>query len=357
MPDITQLDRNFAPTETAHGLHWYDVRMPGIEGQGWTDTCHPFDRLPARAQSVVRDPVWQLSHHAAGLAVRFRTDATAISAQWDLRQAALAMDHMPATGVSGLDLYAWDDGAWQWTGVGRTVASRGVNQVAQLAEGLKPGVRTYRLYLPLYNGVDRVSLGLPPGSTLLADRPSGRPLCFYGTSITQGGCASRPGMAYPAILGRWLDCATINLGFSGNGSMDLELAPLLAELDPSAYVLDALPNMSAAQVTERVERFVGVLRAAHPSTPVVLVENIVYQRARMQLPGTGGHVSKNEALRAAWQRMQAAGVPHLHYVPGEALLGDDGEATVDGVHPTDLGFLRMARTLLPVLRPLVGPAG
>lgn len=354
MSDIRQLDRNFAPVAVADGLHWYDALQLGVEGRGWTDTECPFDRLPARARGVVRDPVWQLSRHSAGLAVRFRTDATALSARWTLRNPSLAMDHMPATGVSGLDLYAHDGRVWRWGGVGRTVDARGLNQSNVLAEGLAEGVRTFLLYLPLYNGVERVEIGVPAGCTVAAAAvPCPRPVCVYGTSIVQGGCASRPGMAYPAILGRRLNRTFINLGFSGNGPMDLEMAPFLAELDPAAFVLDALPNMSAEMVTERVERFVGILRAARPRVPIVLVENIVYQRAPLVPPARRGHVAKNDALRAAFGRLRAAGVPHLHYVPGDALLGDDGEATVDGTHPTDVGFLRMAQALAPVIEPLL----
>jgi lysophospholipase L1-like esterase len=175
---------------------------------------------------------------------------------------------------------------------------------------------------------------------------------FYGTSIVQGGCAARSGMAYPAILGRWLDVTTINLGFSGNGPMDLELAPLLAELDASVYVLDSLPNMDADLVAQRAVPFVETLRRrARPGTPIVLVENIIYQFA-LNLDSPERR-QKNDRLRDAHQRLIAAGVKDLHYIPEDDLLGDDWEATVDGTHPTDVGFLRMAEAILPTLKPLV----
>src|SRR5262249_28093654 len=177
---------------------------------------------------------------------RFRSDATEVHARWTLTGKNLAMNHMPATGVSGLDLYAKSpQGKWQWLGVGRPTAQ---TNTGVLAKGLPAsGTRELLLYLPLYNGVSSVEIGLPKAAKLSkAALPAYRkPIVFYGTSITQGGCASRPGMVHTAILGRRLDWPVINLGFSGNGKMEVELAHLLAEIDAGAYVLDCLPNLGA----------------------------------------------------------------------------------------------------------------
>ncbi len=185
---------------------------------------------------------------------------------------------MPATGVSGLDLYVRQpDGTWHWLANGRPAQQ---TNTATLVSGLAPAEREYLLYLPLYNGVSSVELAVPAGKSLAKApaRPAdhAKPILFYGTSITQGGCASRPGMVHTAILGRRFDRTAINLGFSGNGKMEPELAGLLAELDPAVYVLDCLPNMKAALVTERVEPFEKTLRAARPTTPIVLVEDRFY---------------------------------------------------------------------------------
>ena len=153
---------------------------------------------------------------------------------------------------------------------------------ATLASGLPEGRREYLLYMPLYNGVSSVEIGIPADRTIARPAPRAedrrKPIVFYGTSITQGGCASRPGMVHTAILGRRLDRPVINLGFSGNGVMEPEIATLLAELDPAVYVLDCLPNMTAAQVEQRVEPFVRTLRKAHPSTPIVLAEDRTVQQ-------------------------------------------------------------------------------
>jgi hypothetical protein len=334
------------------GLLWYDVRLIGLEGQGWKLMQSPFDRLPARAEKLVRPEVWNLSRHATGLVVRFRTDATTLSARWTLTGKRLEMNHMPATGVSGLDLYVRaPSGRWQWLGVGRPT---GQTSTALLVRGLPSAeMREYLLYLPLYNGVSRVEIGLPRESKLhkAPARPAHKkPIVFYGTSIVQGGCASRPGMVHTAILGRRFDWPVINLGFSGNGRVEPEVARLLAEIDASVYVLDCLPNINAAEVAKRTEPFVKLLRAARPETPIILMEDRSYANSTI-LPGPRArNEASRKALYAAWHKMNSEGVASLHYLEGARLLGEDGEGTVDSSHPTDLGFFRQADAMEGLLR-------
>ena len=310
------VDPSTAKVDPDTGVHWYDVRPLGIEGQGWADTKAPFDRLPAKAEKTARPPVWGLSRHSTGLCVRFLTDATAIHARWTVTNKNLAMPHMPATGVSGLDLYVKGAaGKWQWVANGRPSAE---TTTAQLATGLAAGEKEYLLYLPLYNGVSSVEIGLPKGGTLKkADaRPAGaeKPLVFYGTSITQGGCASRPGMVHTAILGRSLDRPVINLGFSGNGTLDPDIATLLGELDASVFVLDCLPNLNPQQVAERTEPFVTALRKAKPTTPILLVEDRSYANAPV-LPALA---KRNADSRAAYKKAFDALVQEGYQLQGRA---------------------------------------
>lgn len=339
----------------AESLVWMDIRKLGLEGQGWRETKAPFDRLPARAEGKVRDAVWSLSRHSAGLHVRFITDATNIHARWAVTSPNLAMPHMAATGVSGLDLYVkTGKGDWRWLAVGKP--DKQTNNVA-LISNLPPGTREYLLYLPLYNGTHFVEIGVATDATLkkagLWGATPVKPMLFYGTSILHGACASRPGMVHSAILGRRFNMPHINLGFSGNGKMEPELAGLLAELDPSVYVLDCLPNMTASEVTERVEPFVHTLRKAHPRTPIVLVEDRTYADSFLVASKRRRNDSSREALKAAYDRLRLAGVKDLHYLKGANLLGDDGEGTVDSSHPNDLGFMRQADAHASVLGPIL----
>jgi hypothetical protein len=252
---------------------------------------------------------------------------------------------MPATGVSGVDLYSKDQsGRWYFVANGRPAA------VTNTAKFSPPAGQPCLLYLPLYNGVTSVEIGIPQGSSLSGADPAvskqRKPIVIYGTSITHGGCASRPGMAFPAIMGRKLDTPVINLGFSGSGKMEPAMAELLAELDPSVYVLDCLWNMSADLVSTRIEPFVKTLRAARPDTPIVLAEDC---SVRNVCPTEKGRI-----LRTIHQKLTAEGVKNLHFLSNEGMLGDDTEATVDGCHPNDLGMMRQADVFAKALAPLLG---
>jgi len=329
-------------------LLWRDVRELRLEGQGWTDTTAPFDRLPARAAELVRPVVWDLSRQSAGLCARFVSDSPHVMVRWTLTSDRLALPHMPATGVSGLDLYARVEDGLRWVGTARP--RHFPTNVDILADRLDEGRREYALYLPLYNGVRSVELGVPPGCELEpAPARAERPVVFYGTSITQGGSASRPGMAHTAILGRWLERPVINLGFSGSGTMDVELAQLMGELDAALFVVDCLPNMDEEEVRERLRPFVRTLRAARPDAPILLVEDRTYANAFLGAGLRERQRASRAALREGYEALRAEGLTGLFYLAGAELLGDDGEATVDGSHPTDLGFVRQARAFLPVL--------
>lgn len=352
------IDRSQAQADPEGALLWYDARLLGVEGQGWTETKAPFDRLPAKAEGVVRSPVWNLSRHSAGLACRFVTDAPEIQARWTLTSDRLGLPHMPATGVSGLDLYVrQDNGRWHWLAVGR---AREKTNSAKLVGDLPDGKREYLLYFPLYNGVSSVEIGLPKDASLEKaperDKRHRKPIVFYGTSITQGGCASRPGMVHTAILGRRFERPVINLGFSGNGKMDPEFGELLGELDAAIIVIDCLPNMQSDQVADRTVPLVKKIREAQPDTPIVLAEDRTLAYAFLVDWARERHIARRQALREGFETLKAEGVGGLHYLPGETQLGSDGEDTVDGSHPTDLGFMRMADAFEEVLGPLLDEA-
>jgi lysophospholipase L1-like esterase len=344
----------FSFDETS-SLQWADVRDWGVEGRGFSDTESYFDRLPGRAKGVVRNDVWSLSRHSAGMMVHFRTDATEIHVDYGVTSSNLAMPHMPATGVSGLDLYAKDsDGRSKWVTV---LAPKTQQSKQKLISGLAPGERDYSIYLPLYNGTEFLKIGVPDGAKFQPIAPrAAKPIVFYGTSITHGACASRPGMPHPAILGRRLDVPVINLGFSGNGRMEAEVGQFLIELDPSVYVIDCLPNMTADEVTARTQALVKQLRAAHPRTPIVLVEDRSYAGSWLITSQRNRNEASRKAFKAEYQKLLDAGLEGLSYIHGETLLGDDRDDTTDGSHPSDLGFQRHADAFEPVLRQVLASA-
>lgn len=329
---------------------WHDVTQWGVEGRGWGDQERKrwFDRLPAKADGKVTPAVWGLSRDSAGMMVRFRTDAKAIYARYELMKANLAMPAMPATGVSGLDLYARDaKGQWRWVACPKPSQQK---VEAVIIEGLAPGEHEFAAYLPLYNGIEKLEIGVPKDAKFEGQAPREKPVVFYGTSITHGANASRPGMVHTAILGRRLDRPVMNLGFSGNGRMDAAVGDLLNELDPAAIVIDCLPNMGPADVTAKCEPLVKQLRTKHTDIPIILVEDRRYTNSWITPAKAKFHDDNHAALKAAYEKLQAAGVKNLHYIGGDELYGTDAEGANDASHATDLGFMRQADIFEPVLR-------
>lgn len=325
---------------------WHDGTRLTLEGKAFSDTESFYDRLPARAKTTVPAPVWNLSHNSAGLALHFVTDSSSFKIRWVVRSANLAMPHMPATGVSGVDVYRRTPDGWRFVKNGKPTALTN-----EIAVALEPNAECL-VYLPLYNGTAQIEVGLPAGRSLSAPpvRPSGvtKPAVFYGTSITQGGCASRPGLAFTAIAGRLADVPVVNLGFSGNGRMELALCDLIAEIDAAVYVLDCLWNMSDEQVKERAEPFVRQLRAKRPDTPILLSEDC---NTFEQAP-----TAKARILRSVYDKLKAEDPvrwKHLHYLEAKEMLGHDSEGTVDGCHPNDLGMMRMGEHFGQAIKPLV----
>jgi hypothetical protein len=343
--------------EDEEQLDWYNVSPAYAMGRGWTETEQPFDRLPAQARAIVRNAVWELSRHSAGIYVDVVTDASSLSARWTLTSERLAMPHMPATGVSGIDLYLHRRGRWHFVGVGRP--NEYPTNIAQLVAGLESLETQYRLYFPLYNGVSSIEIGVPQGSSFrFTPIPSEKiaPVVVYGTSITQGGCASRPGMSYPAILGRRLNIPVINLGFSGNGKTEPEMARILSELKASAFVLDPLPNLFPEQVHERLPEFIDILRSCHPDTPIVLVESPLFPNMPFS-PSTAERVNASNAhVRRIHKACIAKGDRQIYLVPACDFTTQSGEATVDGIHPTDVGFLHLATAVESCLHTALGLA-
>jgi GDSL-like Lipase/Acylhydrolase family/N-terminus of Esterase_SGNH_hydro-type len=340
--------------KAADGLDWYDVTQWGVEGRILPDQDREvwFDRFPASAEKSVTSNVWNLSRDSAGMMTRFTTDATSIHVHYKLRKSKLEMPHMPATGVSGIDLYARDpSGKWRWVQVTKP-ATQEVK--SEIVADLAPGEREYAAYLPLYNGVEFMSIGVPQGSQFSGLSPRDKPIVFYGTSITHGACASRPGMVHTAILGRRLDHPVVNLGFSGNGRMDQAVGDYLTQVDAAAYVIDCLPNMGPSEVATKCIPLVQQLRAARPNTPIVLVEDRRNTNDWIVPSRNQHHTDNHAALRAAYETLLSDGVPNLFYIPGDHLYGDDGDGATDGSHANDLGFSRQADVFEPILRQALG---
>jgi lysophospholipase L1-like esterase len=322
-------------------------------GKGFTDTQNPFGRLPLSIKERTRPPVWSLSKNCSGLAIRFRTNSTVIAAKWEVT-GDVVMNHFAPSGIKGLDLYGLKNGKWQFVNSARPA---GKKTTAVIIDHMAGELMEYLLYLPLYDGLANLEIGVQPSAVIgnpeINSPQKEKPVVFYGTSITQGGCASRAGMAYPNQLSRMLDRQIVNLGFSGNGQLDPEIAEFMAEIDASCFVMDCLPNVSIAQMKEKYARFVEIIREKKPYVPILMVETILFPHMYYDQTVYSLLQEKNATLQKIFAEQKKRHDRNIYYVKGDRLIGNDSEGTVDGVHLTDLGFLRMSQNLYPVIHKLI----
>lgn len=343
-----------ASAQDAPKYLYYDAASFPIYGKAIENTSATYERLPASLEGVIRQPVWDLAHHSAGISVRFRSDSPSIRLRW-VSFGLHTMNHMTDTGTRGLDLYTQDpvDGHWRFARSARPVKDTLNDQ--KVISNMEPRMREYIVYLSLYEGVKKLEIGVEEGSVIegpAIDSPrKGSPIVMYGTSILQGGCANRPGMAFTNIISRELDREVVNLGFSGNARLDYEIAELMASVDnPSLFVLDNVPNCEASLIDEREERFFRIIRDAHPDVPVVFIENPNYPHTVFDKTAAADVAARNASMKAVYEKLKKAGEKKIYYIKGDKMLGIDGEATVDGVHFTDLGMVRYTEYVLPTLK-------
>lgn len=353
-----------AVAQTTPVLSWWklsDSPFPVIDGQAWSaEMRDTLQRFPPRAEASVRKTVWNLSRQSAGLSIRFVSDAPQITVRYKVT-GSMAMPHMPSTGVSGVDLYGIDsDGTWHLAAGKYSFNDTIQYTFAQLRPNdqyHKLG-REYRLYLPLYNGVRDLAIGVPAGSrfTVLPQRAE-KPIVVYGTSIAQGACASRPGMAWTNILARKLDRTVINLGFSGNGRLEKEVIDLVNEIDANVFVLDCLPNLvrpivDSTELQKRIIESVKTIRAKHPQTPILLTEHDGYTEGYLMPQRQPLFENANQDLRKAFARLIADKVMGIYLLPISE-IGMSLDCMVDGTHPNDLGMMRYADAYEKKLREIL----
>ena len=330
-------------------LNPLEYGFPVIQNQGWTEEIgDSYVRLPQRAEGKVRKPVWDLSRNSAGLAIHFFSNAPELKVRYQV-SGPLNMPHMPTTGVSGVDLYSIDsDGQWRFYFGGYPSGDTLQYHYTNIGKDLyHDRGYEFRLYLPPYNTIKWLEIGVPENDelTFIPVSPE-KPILLYGTSIAQGACASRPGMTWGTILQRSLGYPLINLGFSGNGRLEKEVLDFICEIDARLYILDCLPNLtpkSKDEITQLVSDAVKQIRATH-SSPILLVEHAGYSNALADDTKLQDYVRMNEGAKKAFEELQAQGIKDIYYLTREE-LGLHPDAWVDYVHPSDWGMETQANAV------------
>jgi lysophospholipase L1-like esterase len=339
-------------------LRWIPLPSPQLEVDGlpwYSENGGELYRLPAKLKDTYRQPVWELAQDPSGGRIRFRTNSSAVAIRLEYPRPP-SMKNMHAFGQTGVDLYV--DGVYRGTAIADADSKPGKTTEHTYFEGQPRVDRDITLYLPLYMPVKVLGVGLDPGARLGAAKPFAvsKPVVFYGTSITQGGCASRSGLSYQAILGRMLNLDFVNLGFSGNGMGEPELARAVASINASGLVLDfAQNNPTVESLAQVYAPFLEAIRSAHPELPILVITPIY--TADESWSRDERLEGMRELIRQVAAQRIAAGDRHLEIVEGTDLLGPSrGDGLVDGVHPNDLGFQWMAEGLAGRLAKLLGLA-
>lgn len=346
MNSIYDVDKNFV-FETKieiSGIRFYDCLEKPFSLHGVFYEEGMFRRLPESVAKSVSDGVHWLHNNTAGGRVRFRTDSPYIAIHTDMPKACF-MEHCALTGSACFDLYVRDEKGKERfvNSFKRTVENQYGYEAVLYPQG--SGIREYTINFPTYSAVNDLYIGLDENAVLEAPAPYAieKPVVFYGSSITQGGCSSRPGTAYESLVSRRFDFDYINLGFSGSARGEDTMIAYLAGLDMSLFVLDYDHNApTVAHLAKTHEKLYRAVRKAHPDIPVIMM-------ARPLFYPDADALARLEVIRATYENAQKAGEA-VYLLDGPSLMalaGDDG--LVDGAHPNDLGFASMAKAVGDVM--------
>lgn len=331
-----------------------DARSLMIVGKG-IPTNPAYVRLDTTQTKPFTLAVKYLSTNSAGIAVLFESNSPYIRAKWGLRGRKFYANMTPIV-HSGLDLYAMRNGQWQWVGVGRPGDKDTIN-TQNLIDNMDNSTKQFMLYLPTYNELVSLEIGVAPEATLTVPAKPGidttKRVVIYGSSILQGASATRAGMTYPGIITRRTGWDVINLGFSGAGKMEFPVAELLATLKASCFVLDCIPNPSPAEIKERAYPFIKHLLTKRPDVPILMIESRYHESGYWDQRIGKNDVEKNRLWKEAYDKLKQEGYKQLYYLPATNLIGRDHEGTTDGSHLSDLGFARQAAEVLPLLEKMM----
>lgn len=355
MKKIEELDRNFAWGGIGRSdLQWFDAAQENtIQVYGTPERKRIWTRIEPERIGTFSEGIQTLGVMTSGVRLRFRTNSNYIALKAVLGSKN-TMPHMPDTGISGFDLYCRGDQMreYQYCKTFNPDLAIGIEENEPMTVGeCWLWTRAWRdvvINLPLYNGVDEVMIAIEEDAQIEYPTPyiHEKPILFYGSSITQGGCASRPGNSYPAIVSRWLDSDFINLGFSGNAKGEQEMAHYIGEKDVSIVVIDYDHNAPSLEHLEAThEAFYQTVRRLKPHVPIVMISKPDFDG------DPEGNSKRRAVIKRTYEQAQAKGDSEVYFIDGQTLFGEEerGSCTVDGCHPTDLGFMRMAERIYPVL--------
>lgn len=360
--DISKIDSNFKTQVVDEpDIVWHDPRvLPfSIHGVYFSNEENKYVRMPKSVAEQTSEGVLSLYTHTAGGRLKFKTNSPYIAIK-SINSNHGVMPHLTIVGTYGYSIYI--NGKYyqkitpEWSNIkndNSDIEFDGIFKVSPY--NINADVYNVEIFMPPYSGVNSFYIGLKEGSIILPATPykHQKPILFYGSSITQGGCASRPGNDYISHLSRKLDSDVLNLGFSGNGKAEKVMCEYMANLDPSIYVLDYDHNAPNAEYLRETHfPLYQTLRKAHKNTPIVFISKPDFRTCCYYVTKLQENTDRRQVIIDSYERAKAQGDNNVYFIDGETLFTDIDydSCTVDSCHPNDLGFFRMAQVIYPVLK-------
>ena len=306
--------------------------------------------MPQRYQESLRKDVWELSENSAGVSISFKTNSSELSVKWTIKL-DFSMNHMSDVGIKGIDLYYKYNGRWNYLISG---IPSGKKNKTSLFKGFSDETREYRIHFPLYDSVTSLQIGINKASSFEIVKDKDLPIVFYGTSITQGGCASRPGIAHTNVISRSLGLECLNLGFSGNGHMEESLGAIIAKIEAKLIVIECMANVDLETVRKNTIPLIqAILKTRQDCSPsIVFIEEAITNNRNPDQKYIQSIHQKNIELAKQLKIADDLGHKNVYIISQVGLIDKDSEATVDGTHYNDLGFERHAKHLVRSLSEL-----
>lgn len=346
--DIKVIDKNMADVLISEDDKiWVDgfSDIFNIHGLYWAKTNKTYHRLLDTLET--RDNLKALAHHPSGAFISFKTDSTSISVRVKNLSAAY-MAHMSACGQNGLDLYTKVDDEFVF--LGTTKINKAEFELT-IVKNMDKILREFRLYLPIYNELINLEIGFDSSAKIESFNDYRKDnIIWYGTSISQGGCATRGGMSQSAILERLLKNYEIyNFGFSGNAHLDTEVALSLTEIDNVKYIIiESESNNTYERTKEKLYNFIKILHDANPNAIIYVLSH--YPNP-LELVNSSFHKAQIRQKALHKKIVKQFNNKNIIYIDGEKVIKQDKyEVTVDGIHQTDLGFMAVAKYFYKLIR-------
>ncbi|TZF85058.1 hydrolase [Pedobacter sp. BS3] len=329
----------------AHGAMAQFIYKPATEltlGGKMMPTQNPFHRVDTVDHPDLPARMKQLFTHGTGMYIAFKTNSTAISAKWCVT-AARPLPYLTPIANKGFDIYVKKQGKWQFAGV---AAPTGICSTKTLVENMEEGEKEFIMYLPVYDEIRSLEIGVKPGAIIEPiPEPFKKRVLIYGSSIVQGAGTSRPGMAYPAQLSRQTGLNFINFGLSGMAKMEKEVADIVASVDADAYILDCVPNSAPSEIKERTKYLLQTIREKHPKAPIIVMQSVIRESSYVNQRVAKYVRDQNTMIDRETMSLTNKGMKDVYFITSEKFIGDDHEGSIDGTHPNDLGYYRMATFL------------